>query len=1349
MGAIFISHSSKDESAAREMKAWLEAQGHTSLFLDCDPEAGIQAGANWEQTLYRQLRQCQAVVAIVTPNWTASRWCFAEFVQAREKGKAIFPVRVAAADVGGVFADIQQIDLTANRQEGYRRLADGLKARGIDPEDAFDWNPTKSPYPGLSPFEETDAAIFFGRRDDTLATIETLDSLRRQQASGIRFALMVGASGSGKSSLLRAGVIPRLKKRPAEWLVVPPFRPQAEPLDQLAMALSAAFSGRQQPRDLRTLSSALHASVAEERADGTTLVEIARDLAISSNRPDAAVLLTIDQAEELFGYTSPQAARQFLRLMRATLELPAARVMTVAALRSDYLGEFQNHPALQDGEYGHHFDYQVIPVAPMPLRNFPVIIREPARLAGLQVDDDLADDMVRDASTRDALPLLAFTLRRLYERYGHDGRLTVTQYRDLGGLEGSIRETAQRVLDGSKAGPDELEALHTAFVPTMIRINGDGAYARRRALLAAMPPASLPLLRRLVEARLLVTDHDEEGETVEVAHEALLRTWPLLAQWLRDDQRQLQIFEGVDRAAQEWDRNGRSRELLVHRSGRLKDAAALLGNPRFSMGASSAQRAYIDACLDDERRRAAAEREEQERRRQDAERIAEEQRRAAAAQNTVASRTRIGLTALAVVVIVAIGAAIVAQRARQQRQRDLFVQLNSPDPRLVVSALAVLTATGDDEAILTRISDDNLKRNEWIGPVAAALDEERAPERREWVRHLRAALSRRMSAARHIQEPPAAAEDERLNRRILIPAASFQMGTTGADASATRTGPPHAVTLSSFRIQQHEVTKAEFARFSSGDGANSPNTPDPTPAVAVTWYDAAAYAAWLGGSLPTEAQWEFAARGKQGRRYPWGDEEPDCSRAHFRRCNRSQVLPVMVGRDRGQTPEGIYDLSGNVWEWCRDWYSEVFSDEKDDPLGPEEAANRVIRGGSFESDSIGLLGVLRSKGLPGRASFNLGFRVAWPAADEPLDAQSFQTMLMDRLTKSDYKGLVALARGSTDAWKHLELPETFLTQVDPVAFTDAPWANNDAEPDALLDVIERGYPLFIRARSLFGGMSFALEETWLRNPSDARIRARASALFDSVRRAFITYQRRVNPKFQEPPARPADDPLNRWIALPAGEFTMGSDADGPDANEYPAHRVRVSAFAMQQHEVTNAEYRRFDPAHELAEGHERDPVADVFWLDAVAYAAWLDASLPTEAQWEYAARGTRQGGTTTTITTQEERTYPWGFEPPSPDRAVYGSTGPEPVGSRPRGRTPEGLDDMAGNVLEWFRDADDDYEPQPVSDPLGPVHRDTSHVLRGGAFDSAEDELRAVDRSGDDSTTERYGFRLVSSRFRN
>ena len=210
-----------------------------------------------------------------------------------------------------------------------------------------------------------------------------------------------------------------------------------------------------------------------------------------------------------------------------------------------------------------------------------------------------------------------------------DGHLSVDEYESLGRLEGAIREEAQRVIAEADPAPEELEALHGAFVPTMVRINAEGGYARRRARFDDLPRRALPLLRRFVDARLLVTDRDPQGrETIEVAHEALLRTWPLLGGWLAEDQDKLRLLESIQRSAEEWDQGGRRDDLLVHRNGRLKDAEALLANPRFTLPEASVERAYLDACSAAQRAREAAEKEEQERRIRDAEERSRQKRTA-------------------------------------------------------------------------------------------------------------------------------------------------------------------------------------------------------------------------------------------------------------------------------------------------------------------------------------------------------------------------------------------------------------------------------------------------------------------------------------------------------------------------------------------------------------------------------------------------------------------------------------------------------------------------------------------------------------------------------------------------
>ena len=317
-------------------------EGHTSLFLDFDPEAGIPAGTAWEQVLYRNLRQCQAVIALLSPHWLASKWCFAEIAQARAQGKPVFPVQIAACDGGGVLTDIQHVDLTASPQEGYRRLALGLKERGLDPAAIFDWDPNRPPYPGLHAFEEADAAVFFGRTDEINRARETLDRLRRLGRDAPRFVLVLGASGSGKSSLIRAGLIPRLRKDANLWLPVPPFRPQDTPLETLALALAETFEIHQHPRGWREILSVLDAAADQTPLNDRALIGLAHDLQIAAGHREATLLLCLDQAEELFAQSPEREATRFLGLLRAALERANGQLMALATLRSDFLGRFQN-----------------------------------------------------------------------------------------------------------------------------------------------------------------------------------------------------------------------------------------------------------------------------------------------------------------------------------------------------------------------------------------------------------------------------------------------------------------------------------------------------------------------------------------------------------------------------------------------------------------------------------------------------------------------------------------------------------------------------------------------------------------------------------------------------------------------------------------------------------------------------------------------------------------------------------------------------------------------------------------------------------------------------------------------
>jgi formylglycine-generating enzyme required for sulfatase activity len=241
-------------------------------------------------------------------------------------------------------------------------------------------------------------------------------------------------------------------------------------------------------------------------------------------------------------------------------------------------------------------------------------------------------------------------------------------------------------------------------------------------------------------------------------------------------------------------------------------------------------------------------------------------------------------------------------------------------------------------------------------------------------------------------EPPPAAEDEAINPRVLLNGGLFNMGSPEGEGDPDER-PRHPVRLSPFRIQAFEVTLDEYRRFDPGYDPSRPSAIDSKseiegagrhPVAAVTWYEAMAYAAWLGGSLPTEAQWEFAARGEEGRTYPWGEDEDPTARARYAGAGGWGTTPV-GSFPEGATPEGVHDLEGNVWEWCRDWYGPYPEEEQVDPPGPAEGNYRVLRGGSFLSNPENLRGAIRSGNPYELRRVYIGFRVAWSAAGGPED----------------------------------------------------------------------------------------------------------------------------------------------------------------------------------------------------------------------------------------------------------------------------------------------------------------------------------------------------------------------------
>ncbi len=644
MARVFISHSSRDREQAEEIFAWLKAQGFEQGFLDIDKHQGIPPGERWEQKLYDELDRAQAMILVLTRNWFDSKWCFAEFAQARSRGKAIFPVIVSPDGDQFVGDDLQKVNLVRDKEGGLDRLARRLTEVALMGQGGFDFPPGRAPYPGFLSFDEQDAAIYFGRDDDVRKLIQRADSRRIE--GGRRCIFVLGESGTGKSSLLRAGLIPRLRKAKREWIVLSAFRPEDDPFVGLSRSLKTAG-----------------VDIAAEALPATEPRTIADALADRHSAHQAGVLVPLDQAEELFTRTPPEKREIFLAYLSRLLG-PGLPFVVVVTLRSDHFGEVQKAAGL-DAEF------EEFSLRPLPVERIGDIVRGPARVAGLDIEDGLVARIAADARTTDALPLVAFALRRIYDQFSDDGRLRLTEYESLrdaaaglSPLETLVRDTASEAIARAKPSPAEIAALREAFVPGMVRINDEGGFVRRAAKWDEVPEESKRLLSALAgpSARLLVIREHEGTREVEVAHEALFRVWPLLVGWLEEEREFLIGRNRLERALADWralpeaerDKGLIAGILLERGKNWLK-----LHPSRFDAD----ETAFIEASerADAERKRQA----EEQRRALEAAKLRQAETERDAAQR-VQRRTRIAAVILGVVALLAIGAGVLAFRAEQR-----------------------------------------------------------------------------------------------------------------------------------------------------------------------------------------------------------------------------------------------------------------------------------------------------------------------------------------------------------------------------------------------------------------------------------------------------------------------------------------------------------------------------------------------------------------------------------------------------------------------------------------------------------------------------------------------------------
>jgi WD40 repeat protein/energy-coupling factor transporter ATP-binding protein EcfA2 len=560
MAALFVSHSGSDQAASKRVVERLAAEGFGALFLDFDPVGGILAGRNWKRELFAQLRKADGVIFLASAAAVASQWCFAEISLALSLGKPVFPLRLEPDVRLELLSDVQWIDLVEG-ETAFTRLFAGLRRAGLDPTDSFAWDPTRPPYPGLKPFTGADAAVFFGRHDEIARLVELFQPTLQRGAG--RFVAVVGPSGSGKSSLLRAGLLPRLERLDPRWVVLPTLVPDQQPTRNLAHCVATAFAARGEPRPVEDVAATLGRG-------GAGLVELAVELgqlAGATARGGAVgggtnVLVVIDQAEELLTRTGVREQQAFLSLLRDALG-DGSPVWVVATVRSEFLSTAPERAGLAEV-----VDDPLI-IEPLSRARLPIVIEQPAQRAGLQFAPGLVERMVEETTGGDALPLLAYTLRELQQQAGADSYVTVPEYEALGGVIGALQKRADRLNNElNRRGSGE------SVLPTLTKfavVEGNAEPTSRRIPRSALSPDEQTVADAFVEARLLTSSVDANGRTVVgVAHEALLRQWRPLRDAIEASRVSLRMRSELERLASDWDQGKRDESYLL-RGARLSE----------------------------------------------------------------------------------------------------------------------------------------------------------------------------------------------------------------------------------------------------------------------------------------------------------------------------------------------------------------------------------------------------------------------------------------------------------------------------------------------------------------------------------------------------------------------------------------------------------------------------------------------------------------------------------------------------------------------------------------------------------------------------------------------------------
>jgi formylglycine-generating enzyme required for sulfatase activity len=736
-----------------------------------------------------------------------------------------------------------------------------------------------SPYPGLQAFSPEQAPIFFGRGAEIDQLIQQLSDPH------VQFVAVVGVSGSGKSSLVKAGLLPRLRtgivgNSPWMDLAIKPGERGGNPFVALAYALKPVLDMAGQTEDEIARSMQADHQVAQNHL--TQLLQ--------QHNQATELLLLIDQFEELFTQTKAEDRRDFVELIKTIVAAPHLRV--AVTLRADFFARAIEDPVLACLL---RRDRGTFPLDPPGISAIHEMITRPAEAAGVELEEGLAQRLLDDAGEGPgAMALIAFTLHQLYDQEKDSGFLSIAAYQAFGGVQGAVQQRAESALQGLRVDLDT--TLPTLFA-NLVEVNEQEVATRRRAPQSRLAGEVMTAANALTEARLLVSGKGENDQAVlEVAHEIVLDGWERLRQWIREHTDALRARRDLERVATEWEKSGHHRSAL--RGGKLLLHYLNAAEPRSNVADD-----YLSAC-----------------------------KRARSVQ-------RIGYAVVGLLAILVLG---------------VLLHVNKSDYPPTLAAKALFVQIG-------------------LWPVS-------------------------------------------MPKMETIPAGEFEMGDLSESKEGQRDElPVRTVRFENpFEMGKYEVTFEEYDLFAAATGRDKPSDQgwgrESYPVINVSWKDAVAYTKWLSKRtglkfrLPSEAEWEYAARAttKTSRYWdnPEGEQDVACQYANvFDTKNDSKIRNTYGGitwdpfhcedEYAFNAPVGqfkandwkLHDMLGNVWEWTQDCYVDTYEGAPENGRARENTGEgdcdlRVLRGGSWGNDPLGVRSSRRFRYTPGNRNSGIGFRLA-------------------------------------------------------------------------------------------------------------------------------------------------------------------------------------------------------------------------------------------------------------------------------------------------------------------------------------------------------------------------------------